>query len=52
MKNKYEINEELNNIRLDKVVAELDKELSRVACQRLIEEGNIIVNRKITKGII
>lgn len=52
MKNKYKINEELNNIRLDKVIPTLDETLSRVACQRLIEEGNVTVNRKITKGII
>lgn len=52
MKNKYQINEELNNIRLDKVIAELDKELSRVACQRLIDEENITVNRKSTKSFI
>ena len=52
MKNRYEIKEKLSNIRLDKVVCELDKNLSRVACQRLIEEENITVNRESTKSII
>lgn len=52
MKNKYEIKEELNNIRLDKAIAELDKDLSRVACQRLIEKGSITVNRQSAKSFI
>lgn len=52
MKIKYEIKEELNNIRLDKAICELDKDLSRVASQRLIEEERIIVNRESTKSFI
>lgn len=52
MKNKYQINEELNNQRLDKAVRVLDKEMSRVMCQKLIDEGHILVNRQKTKIFI
>lgn len=52
MKNKYQIKEELNSQRLDKAITTLDKEMSRVMCQRLIEEGNILVNRKSAKAFL
>ena len=45
----YNILQELNNIRLDKAISMLNKELSRVAIQRLIEEGNVQVNGKKEK---
>lgn len=43
---KYNIPQELNNIRLDKAISILNKDLSRVAIQRLIEEDKIKVNGK------
>ena len=46
---KYEVLKEYENIRLDKVIPMMDKELSRVAVQRLIDEGNILVNGKKQK---
>ena len=45
----YKIKEEQNNIRIDKLVNELEKDLSRTAIQRMIEEGNILVNGKIVR---
>jgi len=44
------ITEELKNIRLDKVIAILDENLSRTAIQRLLEEGHILVNGKNQKA--
>lgn len=38
------ITEELQSIRLDKAVAVLDKDLSRTAIQRMLEENQILVN--------
>lgn len=46
----YEVKEDIEGIRLDKAITELDTEISRVAVQRLIEEGNILVNGKKTKA--
>lgn len=45
-KNKIEfiIKEENKGLRLDKCIAILDNEISRMAAQRMIEEGNIKVN--------
>lgn len=51
-KNEYVISEELNGMRLDKAVTEVEKELSRMAVQRLIEENGITVNRKSRKSFI
>ena len=51
-KNTYiinELNKELVGLRIDKAVSMKDKELSRAAVQRMIEEGNILVNNKNTK---
>jgi len=46
---KYVIPLELNNVRLDKAIAILNKDLSRVAIQRLIEEEKLKVNGKKEK---
>jgi len=46
----YIIPQELNNIRLDKALSILNKDLSRVTIQRLIEEGKILVNDKQEKA--
>ena len=51
-KNTYiidELNKDLIGLRIDKAVSLKDKDLSRAAVQRMIEEGNILVNRKNTK---
>ena len=49
-KEEYKINEDLVGIRLDKAISLKDKDLSRVAVQRLIDEENILVNGKKTKS--
>ena len=41
----YKIEEQAGN-RIDKVIANLENEISRVAVQRMIYEGNILVNGK------
>lgn len=46
----YIINEEKANIRIDKAITMIDDTLSRVTIQRLIDEGNILVNGKKTKA--
>ena len=38
-----------SGVRLDKALAELDKDLSRMAIQKLIEENKVVVNKKIEK---
>lgn len=48
--NKYFINEKNQNMRLDKVIAELNPELSRTAIQRLLEKNMILVNGKEQKA--
>ena len=45
----YIVEDEFVNLRLDKVISEKAKDYSRVAIQRLIEEGNILVNGKKAK---
>ena len=40
----YIINEETKNIRLDKVIAIIDKDLSRSMIQKMLEDGKILVN--------
>lgn len=42
----YIINKELSGIRLDKSITILDREISRMSAGRLLDEGNITVNRK------
>lgn len=53
----YKVNKEEENIRIDKIVNLIEKEVSRSSIQRMIEEGNILVNGnktrasyKVTKG--
>lgn len=51
-KNTYiidELNKDLVGLRIDKAISMKDKELSRAAVQRMIEEENILVNNKKTK---
>lgn len=43
---KYEINEEQKGNRIDKLISNLEESISRVTIQRMIEEGNILVNEK------
>ena len=45
----YIVEEEFINLRLDKAISEKAKDYSRVAIQRMIEEGNILVNGKKSK---
>ena len=42
--NEYKIKKEDEGIRLDKVVSKLEQEISRSSIQRMIEQGNILVN--------
>ena len=46
----YNIPQELNNVRLDKAISILNKDLSRVTIQRLIDEEKIMVNGKKEKA--
>ena len=46
---KYKIGPEEQNIRLDKIIANIDNSISRTSVQRLIEEGKILVNKKQEK---
>lgn len=43
---KYEINQEQKGNRIDKLVSSIQEDISRVTIQRMIEEGNILVNGK------
>lgn len=45
----YKIGEEEKNIRLDKLITNIDNNISRTSVQRLIEEGKILVNKKQEK---
>ena len=45
----YIVDEEKTNIRIDKAIGLIEDTLSRVAIQRLLDEGNILVNGKIVK---
>lgn len=47
--NEYKINDSEVNIRLDKVITILNKDLSRSMIQKLLEDGKILVNSKIEK---
>lgn len=40
----YKIEEEYKNTRLDKIISNLENNLSRTSIQRMIEKGNILVN--------
>ena len=46
----YIVDEEKAGIRIDKAIGLIEDTLSRVAIQRLLDEGNILVNGKITKA--
>lgn len=46
---KYQVKEEQKNIRIDKLVSNLEKDISRTTIQRMIEEGNILVNGKVIR---
>lgn len=46
----YVVEDNFAGTRLDKTVPELDKDISRVAAQRLIDEENILVNNKKAKA--
>lgn len=48
-KQEYIVNKELEGIRLDKCITMLDELISRMAVQRLLENGNIKVNGKMSK---
>ena len=50
MEQNYIITEDNQNIRLDKICAILDNDISRMEVQRLLEEGSILVNSKIEKA--
>ena len=49
-KREYKISEDLVSIRLDKAISMKDKFISRATIQRLIDEGNILVNSKKVKA--
>ena len=46
----YIIQSDKQNIRLDKVIAILDQELSRSMIQKMLDEGKILVNGKLEKA--
>ena len=46
----YVIEKNLSGTRLDKSITILDSDISRVTVQRLIDEGNILVNGKNAKA--
>ena len=50
MKAEYIINDEFVGLRIDKAISEKDKDLSRVAIQRMIDNENIKVNGKKVKS--
>lgn len=43
------INNEQSNVRIDKAITLIDKSISRTAIQRLMENGEILINGKIGK---
>ena len=46
---KYKVKEEEQNIRIDKLIGSIEEDISRTTIQRMIDEGNILVNRKKVK---
>lgn len=46
---KYQVKEEQKNIRIDKLISQLEKDISRTTIQRMIDEGNVLVNGKIVR---
>lgn len=49
MKN-YVVKKDEENIRIDKIIGNIEKDISRTAIQRMLEEGNILVNNKKVKS--
>ena len=45
----YKVNVDEQGIRLDKIILDIEKDISRTSIQRMIEEGNILVNGKKVK---
>ena len=45
----YKVKKEDINIRIDKIIGNIQEDLSRTTIQRMIEEGNILVNGKKVK---
>lgn len=45
----YIIKKEQENVRIDKLISELENNISRSSIQRMIENGNILVNNKKVK---
>lgn len=45
----YRITKNEENIRIDKLISDLEKDISRTAIKRMIEEGSILVNEKQVK---
>ena len=45
----YKITKNEENIRIDKLISDLEKDISRTAIKRMIEEGTILVNGKEVK---
>ena len=45
----YQVKEEQKNIRIDKLISNLEKDISRTTIQRMIDEGNILVNGKVVR---
>lgn len=45
----YKIKREEQGIRLDKIISEINKDISRTTIQRMIEDGNILVNENKVK---
>ena len=48
-KKEYKISEEFVGLRLDKAISQKDDSISRASVQRMIDEGNILVNGNKTK---
>ena len=42
----YNVKKDETNIRIDKIMGNIEKDISRTTIQRMIEEGNILVNNK------
>lgn len=45
----YQVKEEQKNIRIDKLISNLEKDISRTTIQRMIDEENILVNGKVVR---
>lgn len=45
----YKISKNEENIRIDKIIGNIEEDISRTTIQRMIDEGNILVNDKIVR---